>query len=59
MEFINWITQHWVEITAAVGGLVTVASIIAKLTPWEADDKIVQFLIDALHMVALQKKPPA
>jgi hypothetical protein len=44
----EYITNHWADIVAIVTGLVTVASIIVKLTPNKYDDtvvaKIMQFL---------------
>ena len=37
----EWITTHWSDVLAAVGGLVVVAGIIARLTPTKKDDKVV------------------
>ena len=36
----DWISAHWVEIAAVVGGVVTVASVIVKMTPSVADDAV-------------------
>lgn len=37
---IDWIGVHWKELIAVYGGLVTVASIIVKLTPNLRDDAV-------------------
>jgi hypothetical protein len=52
----DWITEHWVELTAAVGGLVTVASIIVKLTPTPKDDAFLAKVKKILALVALNPK---
>ena len=47
-EIINFIQTHWDEILAIVGGIVSTASIIVKLTPTTKDDKILKHIIDFL-----------
>lgn len=59
MEIINWIIANWQTVLLGITGIVTGASIIAKLTPWTADDKIVQWILDVIHVVSLTKQPPA
>ncbi len=56
MDLINWITQNWVEITAVIGGLVTSASVIVKLTPSTTDDEILAKVISILNALALNPK---
>lgn len=48
MEVLSWIQTHWDDVLAIIGGIVTIASTIVKLTPTQSDDavlaKIVAFL---------------
>lgn len=43
-----WITEHWNDVLAWIGGIVSSASIIVKLTPTTKDDGIVSFIIKIL-----------
>lgn len=47
-EIVNFIQTHWDEILAIVGGIVSTASIIVKLTPTTKDDKILKYIINFL-----------
>ena len=47
-EIINFIQTHWDEILAIVGGIISTASIIVKLTPTTKDDKILKYIIGFL-----------
>jgi hypothetical protein len=49
MELITWFQAHWQELVAIYTGIVTVASIIVKLTPTLADDN---FLLGIVKWVA-------
>jgi len=53
----EWITANWTSIIAIVTGVVTVASIVAKLTPTEVDDNIVGFLIKFVDVLAINNTP--
>jgi hypothetical protein len=55
----EWVQQHWVEITAAVGGVVTAASLIVKLTPSKIDDEFFDKVVGVLNALALNPKRPA
>ena len=44
----DWIVEHYKDILAWVGGIVSAASIIVKLTPTTKDDGIVDFIIKIL-----------
>lgn len=55
MEFVNWVTAHWVEITAAVTALVLAADKIVALTPTTRDDAALVWVKRVLNVVALQK----
>ena len=42
---VEWVKVHWVEIAAVYSGIVTVASIIVKLTPTLKDDTVLLAII--------------
>lgn len=44
----NWITENWTDILAWIGGIVSSASIIVKLTPTQKDNNILGFIIKIL-----------
>ena len=50
---INWIQANWKDVLAIIGGIVTVASIIVKLTPSQADDKVLAKIIKILAALSL------
>lgn len=49
----EWITQHWKDILAIIGGVVTVASLIVKLTPTQKDDTALGKIIKILAALGL------
>lgn len=49
----EWITTHWQEILAWIGGIVTAASIIVKLTPTQKDDNVLAKVIKILAALSL------
>lgn len=49
----EWITNHWQQILAWIGGIVTAASIIVKLTPTQKDDDILAKIIRILAALSL------
>lgn len=53
----EWITNHWTDVVAIVTGIVTVASIIARLTPTETDNAIIAKILQIIDMLALNNKP--
>lgn len=52
----DWLFENWVEISAALTGLVTVASIIVKLTPTPQDDEFLAKIISVLNVLAINPK---
>ena len=50
---INWIQAHWKDILAIIGGVVTVASLIVKLTPTQKDDTVLAKIIKILSALGL------
>lgn len=49
----TWIMEHWKDILAVIGGIVTVASIIVKLTPTQKDDNVLAKVIKILAALSL------
>lgn len=49
----EWITQHWKDILAIIGGVVTVCSLIVKLTPTQKDDNFLAKVIKVLAALGL------
>ena len=49
----EWITQHGKDVLAVIGGVVTVASIIVKLTPTQKDDNVLSKIITILAALSL------
>lgn len=50
---INWLQANWKDILAIIGGVVTVASIIVKLTPTQKDDAFLAKVIKILAALSL------
>lgn len=50
---IQWITEHWKDILAIIGGVVTVASIVVRLTKSDKDDKALNIIIKILVALSL------
>ena len=52
-QLINWCTQHWQDVLAIIGGVVSVATIIVKLTPTQKDDVVLGKIIAVLSALSL------
>ncbi|MBD9149778.1 hypothetical protein [Candidatus Avelusimicrobium fimicolum] len=52
-QLINWCTQHWQDVLAIIGGVVSVATIIVKLTPTQKDDAVLGKIIAVLSALSL------
>ena len=50
---ISWLQANWKEVLAIIGGVVTVASIIVKLTPTPKDDAFLAKVIKVLSALSL------
>lgn len=50
---IEWIQAHWKDILAIIGGIVTVASIVVRLTKTDRDDKALSVIIKILVALSL------
>ena len=49
----EWIQTHWKDILAIIGGVVTVCSLIVKLTPTQKDDTVLAKIIKILAVLGL------
>ena len=47
-ETISFIQNHWDELLAIIGGIVSIATIIVKLTPTDKDNKVLEKIINFL-----------
>lgn len=60
MIVVNWTIAHWGDILAIYAGVVTVASIIVKLTPTLKDDTILLTIVKFVaKYIALNTNSPA
>ena len=50
---INWIQAQWQDVLAIIGGVVTVASLIVKLTPTQKDDSFLGKVIKLLAALGI------
>lgn len=50
---INWLFEHWDDVLAIIGGIVTVVSIIVKLTATEKDDTVWAKILKVLAALSL------
>lgn len=53
---IQWIVAHAAELWVILTSIITVASLIVKLTPTPKDDAILAKIVKFLEMIALNKK---
>lgn len=50
---ITFVRDHWDDILAVIGGLVTVASVIVKLTPTTKDDTALAWVLKVLDQFSV------
>lgn len=55
MNAVHWVTANWAAIGVAILAVLGAFSAIAKLTPTQSDDKIVEFLYKIIHTLGLTK----
>lgn len=53
----QWLIDNWQTIALIVTGTISVASIIVKLTPTQADDAVLAQVIKFLAVIGLNKDP--
>lgn len=49
----EWLQIHWKDILAIIGGVVTVASLIVKITPTQKDDNFLSKVIKVLSALGI------
>ena len=49
----EWITNHWKDVLAVIGGVVSVCSLIVKLTPTQKDDTVLAKIIKILAVLGI------
>ena len=52
-KMINWLQANWKDVLAIIGGVVTVASLIVRLTKSDKDDKALSVIIKILSALSL------
>ena len=52
----DWLVNNWQTVLLIITSIVTLASIIVKLTPTPADDAILAKIINFLKVIGLYKK---
>ena len=55
-EFFSFFQAHWDELLLIIGTVVTLASLIVKLTPTPKDDEVLAKVIKFLDVIALNPK---
>lgn len=50
---VNWLFEHWNDVLAIIGSIVTVVSIIVKLTATEKDDTVWAKILKVLAALSL------
>lgn len=53
----QWLIDNWQTIALIVTGTISVASIIVKLTPTQADDAVLAQVVKFLAVIGLNKDP--
>ena len=53
VDVIEWIKEHALELWGIWGAIITIASIIVKLTPSQKDDSIFNIIMKILNALAL------
>lgn len=52
----EWILANWENVLLIISGVISVASIIVKLTPTPKDDAVLARIISFLKILSLNKK---
>lgn len=54
---IMWMVENWPAMLLGITGIVTGASVLAKLTPTETDDAFLAKLLKFIDLLAINNKP--
>jgi len=55
-NIITWVTTNWEHLALIVTSMVTVASLIVKLTPTTKDDTVLAAIVKVLTAISLNKE---
>ena len=53
MEVLTFIQNHYDELLAIIGGVVSIATIIVKLTPTDKDNKVLEKIINFFSIFSI------
>lgn len=53
----NWITENWVNLLATVTSVITLASVVTKMTPSTHDDDVVDGLLKFVQWLSINGAP--
>jgi len=51
----DWIMHHWDDLMLIVTGIITVASVIVKMTPSKKDDEELSKIQEMLRLISMHK----
>ncbi len=53
----SWLIEHWVDLLATVTSAITMASVIAKMTPSSHDDEFIDGLLKFVQWLSINGTP--
>ena len=53
----NWLTENWVNLLATITSVITMASVIVKLTPSAHDDEFINGLLKFVQWLSINGSP--
>lgn len=54
----EWIQENWTSILAIWGALVTLATVVTKITPTQKDDAVLAKVLKVVQLFSTTKKQP-
>jgi len=54
----EWLTQNWDNVLIIISSVISVASVLVKVTPTQNDDTLLAKIISVLDVLALNPKQP-
>lgn len=54
---VSWLVANWADVSSVVLAVLGAASLVARITPTEADNKVVDLLLKVVHGLGLTKPP--
>ena len=54
---IDWIMANWSQISIVIACIITIASVVVKLTPNETDNKVLEKIIKIAEAIGLNTDP--